>query len=223
MLIENKANIERDYRNGMPLKELADKYSCTYNYLSVIVREWNLEREDNTGLLSEEIQKRIVEDYIVNIETLENVRRKYNVGAVTIRKVLEKYGYKMRTANETRMLRIEEGITTSINEMKDEIIKDYENGMLLKELEQKYGYVSKYIYEKLVDWNVQKKRSKIHLTEDQKEYIAKRYSEATDTTATLANKFRVSYTTIVKVLKEKGIKVRSHGETRRLRKAKGLN
>ena len=95
----NEPQLADDYKSGMKLSDIRDKYSCSYKTIYLIVRKYNIELRPKTGPFLLKYKEQIEKDYYEGWLSIRALACKYGTNFQTIAAFMRKQAFKMRKQN----------------------------------------------------------------------------------------------------------------------------
>ena len=142
-----------EYQSGMSMKELGEKYGVSYSTLKTRLKKAGVKKitafERNMMSLP---TKQIISEYQSGISP-KDLSKKYNLSITRIRSLLKYEGVKKITARERNTMRLPMA----------QIISEYQSGMTMKELGEKYGVGAMIIWYRLKEAGVKTRGRVDHL------------------------------------------------------------
>lgn len=156
MLRDRLEDFKEDYTNNMPIDDLMEKYGFTRHYIYLFAHRNGFKRTKFTRVskkvFTTEDKAEIVKYYnqkeIGYIETI----KKFKLNGTILKAILDE-----ARANGVAVIPKENTkARETIDNYKEQILKDRDNGASYYDLEEKYFYCSAYIMKKIGEWREQK-------------------------------------------------------------------
>ena len=132
------------YHTGCSIAELAKRYGCSKSGMKGLLLKNGVDlREKYSILKDEETQVRLVEDYVNNKLTIQELSIKYHTSQSTVLKIFSLHGVK--TTRHKYLLDEKQSL---------EAISDFNKGMKVKDIADKFGVAKITIYKMLQRYHV---------------------------------------------------------------------
>ena len=92
----NEPQLAEDYKSGMKVSEISDKYSCSFKTLYDIVSKYNLERRPKREHSLLKYKEQIKKDYYEGWLSIRDLACKYGTKYQTISYFMRRQGFEMR-------------------------------------------------------------------------------------------------------------------------------
>lgn len=181
--------IINDYKNNIPIIQIAKTYHIGHTTIEKIIKDNNLTRPSRYELPQETIDN-IINDFNKPM-SISEVALKYNMSRARIRRILNNNGLEHR-----QKLHLNKLSQDTINE----ILEKYKNGISFNQLEKQYHCSKETIREYLIKNNIPLHKSEINLEELLPEII-KDFNQPMSINA-IAEKYNLHRSTIQRLLKE---------------------
>lgn len=209
--------IKSMYLSGFTSTEISKKFNVNASTILEILHSMNVKLRGNPLNMNTIEKQQFIERYLQG-ETLNQLAREYNTDKMTVRRFLEKNNVAIR----------KKSLIKEVPELQNELIKDFTEGITLRDLEIKYKADARTLKHILVEHgiNINKKRGlrqtikgSFILTDNQCLELIKMYNDKIKIKV-IASHFNIDISTVYKCLQKYHVNCKRYNQSKSVQSLK---